>query len=285
VDDPAFSPLIPSPPRVTRLFGSPLQMNFGGRSHPTMLFNTSTRMPVIYTSNGFCFCVQQATACSQPDGSVCGFTQTVRSLYDQTWRKSTTLTAGTADPCVDQLDWPYEGGTMRDGTVMANRKKDDSRNSHPVDCDITDRLPPFWYRYMPNGTITTPGTTSLDHGGACHMGVAPEITTSWEHQTGICRKVNETQFNITVICHLTSSAEEYQTLVLNKTLSKAPDWAVAQMKKKRQKCDACPAVPSWTDQSGETPLPKGAEVLYGIPFRWSAARSVISSILFFSLPT
>jgi hypothetical protein len=61
-------------------------------------------------------------------------------------------------------------------------------------------------------------------------------------------------------------------MVLNKTLAKSPDWAVDRMRQKRQTCDTCPLAPTWTDQSGTTPLPKGAEVSYGIPFRWSAAR-------------
>jgi hypothetical protein len=271
VDDPDFSPLVPSPPRIERLFAGSRNMNFASRSHPTMEFSTSTRMPNIFTSNGFCFCVSNAEACivQNNTNTVCTFENTIKSLHDQTLRKSKTLLS-TSNGCRDQLDWPYVSGRMRDDTVVMGRKRDGLPNINPDVCDISDRLPPFWYRYMPNGNITAPRTTSLDKGGACHMGVAPELSKTFTYKSGICRKLHETRLDVTVICHysdgLTSS-----TMVLNKTLSKAPGWAVEQMKKKRQQCDQCPATPSWTDHDGDA-LPKGPEVSYGIPFRWSAAR-------------
>jgi hypothetical protein len=198
VDDLAFSPLIPSPPRAARLFGD---MNLKSRSHPTMHFKTSNRMPTIYTSNGFCFCVTGSDKCgvseTESPGKLCGFTDTVKSLYDKQSRRSQTLTTGI-DRCNDQLDWPYEGGLMRDGTIMTSRTDTDKQYLQPSTCDITDRLPPFWYRYMPNGTITAPSSTSLSKGGTCHMGVAPKIDKGWTYEQGICRKLNETQFNVTV---------------------------------------------------------------------------------------
>jgi hypothetical protein len=281
VDDPDFSPLVPSPPRIERLFGSTTKMNFGTRSHPTMEFGTSNRMPNIYTSNGFCFCVSNPSKCTvmggqdgKQDTQQCSIEDTIKSLYDNVLRKSHTLTASTSQ-CIDQIDWPYEGGKMRDGTVMGARRADGTQYPTPDVCDITDRLPPFWYRYMPNGTITQPGSTSLHKGGACHMGVAPEIPKNFVYKKGICRKFNETRFEMTVICHPRDGTTP-ETLTLSKTLSKAPDWAVNQMKKKRQRCDTCPATPVWKDQGSDTQvpqvLPKGPEVSYGIPFRWSAAR-------------
>jgi hypothetical protein len=65
---------------------------------------------------------------------------------------------------------------------------------------------------------------------------------------------------------------------MNKTVAKAPQWAVEKMKQRRSTCDECPSVPSWTNQRGAAPLPMGPEVSYGIPFRWSASRLLAADV-------
>ena len=59
-------------------------------------------------------------------------------------------------------------------------------------------------------------------------------------------------------------------------MSAAPDWMVAHMRTERtrcnaQECDAASAL-KWKVEGRTGDLPKGPEVSYSIPFRWSAAR-------------
>ena len=89
------------------------------------------------------------------------------------------------------------------------------------------------------------------------MGVAPRMQETFTYKEGICRKTSKTLENVTVRCHF-KNGEVDSEIVLNKTLSKAPAWAISRMKERRQTCDTCPAPPVWTNQSGDKPLPKGA---------------------------
>lgn len=246
-------------------------MNYGSRSHPTMLTKSlRMRLPVLHTSNGFCMCVGKSQNCDIDGGkNLCSLIDTVNSLKDQIWRPSMTI-YGLESICDEQLDWPYEGGTMRDGSSKKS-------NNYKEYCDVSRRLPGFQYRYMPNGVVKRPSdeSTSLGKGGSCHMGVAPETKRSFEIVDGVCNKINETIDSITVRCHNKYESNTHESiLVLNKTLSKAPSWSVERMKEKRKKCSECSPMPSWVDQSGHK-LPKDAEVSYGIPFRWVYIFTVV----------
>jgi hypothetical protein len=107
------------------------------------------RMPDMYTSNGFCFCVTGTAQCGRKKTETCGITDTISSLYDTKFRKVQTLRPSTVEKCLDQLDWPYEMGVMRDDTFMWGRTRDSKRMRRDAGtCDVTDRLPPFWYRYV-----------------------------------------------------------------------------------------------------------------------------------------
>jgi hypothetical protein len=270
-----FSPLVPSPPRAARLFGGQRQMNFNTRSHPTMPFSTAkARMPDLYTSNGFCFCSGKLSNCYEArNTSTCSKMDNTRALFDQQRRRTKTYQSNN-EPCVEQLDWPYERGALRDGSVMDARTPL-SVMKHVNDtlrtCDVTDRLPPFWYRYRTNADITPLGTTSLDRGGSCHMGTAPTLNQTYSYSSGVCKKLNETRWNITVVCH------GDVVMVLNKTISKAPSWVVGHLQKKRRSCKTCSPLPTWQDQK-QGSLPKGPEVSYGIPFRWSASRLLAGDV-------
>lgn len=165
-----FSPLVPSPVRAARLFGKPeLNMIHGTRSHPTQEFaSLFSRLGNVHTSNGFCFCLEPEQ-CRLPHSSAnatqCTLLETIRSLYDQRLRVAKVLTSAQ-DVCKDQLDWPFEQGTMRDKAFYAGR------NNASRECNVLDRLPLFQYRYMPVGSITEPEDkrTTVHEGGSCHMG-------------------------------------------------------------------------------------------------------------------
>lgn len=145
----AFSPLVPSPVRSARLFGSAdRDMLHGTRSHPTQTFRSLyTKLADASTSNGFCFCVD-TTDCQVSSSGECSLSETIRSMYDQKWRTSKLLTDNDR-VCSQQLDWPFVGGSMRDGSVASERYSD--TNQLPTEdagrtCAVMDRLPKFQYR-------------------------------------------------------------------------------------------------------------------------------------------
>ena len=142
-----FNPMVPSPPRAARLFGEkPWSMTYGTRSHPTQLFRNLKRLATVHTSNGFCLCKipQHCSVLETVQNSNCTLLQTIRSLYDQQYRRVELLLGPSSSlPCLQQLDWPFEGGTMRDGSV-------DTGRNLAQECNTVDRLPPFMYRSVTN---------------------------------------------------------------------------------------------------------------------------------------
>ena len=268
-----FSPLVPSPVRAARLFGtSQYNMLYGTRSHPTQEFRSLfSRLGNVHTSNGFCYCLNPAQCQvlhSSTENKECTLLETIRSLYDQKLRTAKVLTT-PEDACKDQLDWPFEPGFMRDKSINFGR------NDASQQCNVLDRLPLFQYRYRPIGAVRKPedGRTTLDEGGSCHMGRAtvlnkgdiPSVVS-----TQVCRRIHSNYTHIVVRC--TGDQNTYTDYELGKEKSKAPDWMVANLKQSRQKCDSCSKVPKWKTESGDFDLPQGPEVSYGIPFRWSASR-------------
>jgi len=149
VDD-TFRPNVPDPLRTQILYGTMAHPTQAATPMPTIISQTASRVLGIYsTSNGFCACMAPPCACA-PDTA---------SLYG-TWTNSSAAPSS----CTEQLDWPYAGGQLRDGT------KYNQRWSTVVPCGVLDRLPTFQYRYKNRYTTSTPTTTTLDKGGVCHMG-------------------------------------------------------------------------------------------------------------------
>jgi hypothetical protein len=73
-----------------------------------------------------------------------------------------------------------------------------------------------------------------------------------------------------------SGGPGYVDLEMVWEMSAAPNWMVAHMRTERtrcyaQECNAASAL-KWKVEGRTGDLPKGPEVSYGIPFRWSAAR-------------
>jgi hypothetical protein len=53
--------------------------------------------------------------------------------------------------CTQQLDWPFVGGEMRDGSTSQPRYGEGVGRQLPTEseggtCNVLDRLPPFQYR-------------------------------------------------------------------------------------------------------------------------------------------
>lgn len=142
-----FSPLLPSPVRSARIFGgSDRDMLHSTRSHPTQMFsNLYDRLANVMTSNGFCYCTNAADCQvlhTSQDSKDCTLLETIKSLYDQTQRTARLLlTTGTTNTCKQQLDWPFEPGTMRDGMPTTGI------NDGTKPCNVLDRIPLFKYMY------------------------------------------------------------------------------------------------------------------------------------------
>jgi hypothetical protein len=132
-------------------------------------------------------------------------------MYDRKFRTSTLLT-GNDNVCTRQLDWPFVGGDMRDGSVSNPRYNNGAGIQLPTDpakgtCNVLDRLPPFQYRYIPTGKVFVPPTqaarTSLSEGGACHMGRAarlPPTPLRSTMQTTTCRKIHSNHTHVVTRC-------------------------------------------------------------------------------------
>lgn len=271
-----FNPLVPSPARAARLFGGQhLQMTHGTRSHPTQLFAPLTRISKVFTSNGFCFC-ETLESCRVKHGraSNCTLKETIMSLYDKRYRRAELL-LDTGDPvlarrgqartvCTDQLDFPFEGGVMRDGM------RHTGRNDRTRDCSVIDRLPPFMYRYSPDGKISPTQETTLDQGGSCHMGPLARLDYQQSFDTRFCRTINTNYSHIVARCERPGGFDDIE---MPRERSSAPTWMVEHMKTERQSCSTCSPPPDFrVEASAGRRLRDGAEVSYGVPFRWSTSR-------------
>lgn len=260
-------------------------MLHGTRSHPTQLFSTLyDKLANVLTSNGFCFCVDSRD-CQATGSGTCSLLDTVRSMYDSKFRTTKLLTQSNS-VCTQQLDWPFAGGLMRD--LMTSQSRYDGQNATETaagTCNVFDRLPPFQYRYAPAGKVAKPpdGKTSLSEGGACHMGRPPRLPKrAMRVDTHLCRKIHTNHTHIVARCFGASGSMTYTDYEMQRELSAAPDWMVEQMKKERIRCNSaqCNAAQSttWKTESRAANMPHGAEVSYGVPFRWSATRLLASDM-------
>lgn len=250
-------------------------MNYGTRGHPTQLFRYVSRLAEVFTSNGFCFCStpEDCNVAHDATDSPCTMIQTTLSLYDGQYRMARDLDKSTAR-CGEQLDWPFEAGVTRDGMRF------DAKGGNAVagsTCSTLDRLPPFMYRYSNEGRIyqeQSAKRTTLDEGGVCHMGRPARLsTTVLEKNTQTCRTVYRNYTHIVVRCE-----QDEVDLVLEREVSRAPTWMVEHMRSERRKCGECSGVPEWWTENGGQTMPAGAEVSYGLPFRWSASRMLAGEV-------
>ena len=144
--------------------------------------------------------------------------------------------------CTQQLDWPFIGGRMRDGSTSAERY--DGTQQLPTEprdktCNVLDRLPPFQYRYRPVGRVAKPadGRTSLSEGGACHMGRAARMPRNRQAMvdTQLCRKIYTNHTHVVARCFFSTGSAGFRDYEMERELSAAPDWTVEHMKQRRLK--------------------------------------------------
>jgi len=269
-----FIPALPSPGRSRRIFGNLTQ---GRSTHPTFeVSRDGSALGYYTTSNGFCFCPSnmssQQRQCLIPLTNLvhnCSLKRTIDALrggWVQSFAFPPASATGADATCRMQFDWPYVGGTLRDGTTHGGAF---AYSSDPIKskCHVVDRLRPFLYSYRSGGGIKKiPGST-LDRGGVCHTGRAATVTAEATARltTTRCVKHAESDSSIDVSC------EDGTTLTLSKERSAPLDQMVAQVAKSRTRCSECAAPPVFTDSRRQQIK---AESSFGIPFRFSASRAV-----------
>ena len=272
VGDP-FVPALPSPGRSRRIFGN---LTMGKSAHPTLVVGRDGSALGYYTTaNGFCFCPSNMSS-EQPQCMVslsntvhdCSLKRTIDALKGA-WVQSYVFPPATASggdsTCRMQFDWPYVGGTLRDGTTHSGAY---AYSSDPLkrQCHVLDRLKPFLYRYKPGTELQKDPGSTIDQGGVCHTGRATRIGSDVKARltTTRCVKQSETDSLIDVSC------EDGTTMTLSKERSVPLDGMVSAVASSRKRCATCTAPPTFIN-SKEQPLQ--AESSFGIPFRFSASRA------------
>jgi hypothetical protein len=272
VGDP-FVPALPSPGRSRRIFGN---LTLGLSAHPTFVVaRDGSALGYYTTTNGFCYCPSNMSSdqsqCMVPLSNTahsCSLKRTIDALKG-TWVQSYVFTPVTASggdsTCRMQFDWPYVGGTLRDGTKYSGAY---AYSSDPLkrQCHVLDRLKPFLYRYKPaSGIQKDPGST-IDPGGVCHTGRAATLNNGATARltTTRCVKQSESDSSVDVSC------EDGTTLTLSKERSTPLDTMVSAVASSRKRCNTCSATPTFTNQKRQSIR---AESSFGIPFRFSASRA------------
>ena len=277
VGDP-FVTALPSPGRSRRIFGS-LTGNLS--AHPTVgVRRDGASLGQYVTSNGFCFCPSNLSS-DQGQCRIaltntlhdCSLKRTIDALqggWVQSFVFPPTSAGGVESVCRMQLDWPYVGGTLRDGTSFDGHfdYASDSLNRR---CHVLDRLKPFQYRYKATTEIKATTGNTLERGGVCHTGRAARVSDANQvkFQTTRCVKNGENSTGITVSC------EDGSTLTLAKEASVPLDEMVEAARSRRAQCNKCSLPPVFTNAKG---APIQSESSFGIPFRFSAERAVAADL-------
>ena len=135
----------------------------------------------IKTSNGFCFCDSPASCQHKIGGNeLCSLSQTVEalSLNQGRWHKSKVDKGSLAGTCVEQVDWPYTGGQLRDGSFIGQGKwaydKAGPDGARVSQCNLLDRMHDFEYRYVAGAAASDDGAPRNTEapGGDCYTGKA-----------------------------------------------------------------------------------------------------------------
>ena len=227
-------PIVPDPLRTSILYDSPI--------HPTFTRQSNTWLGAYQTRNGFCVCPVGAT-CSINTGP-CSVSETIKSLYDYAYRPAQVLQT----PCTLQMDWPYLGGTLRDDSFL---------QPSTSTCHVLDRIPPFQYRYMNSKKYTKSTYSTLQDGGACHMGRPVQWSDRIEH----CTLLEKRSDSFILKCGTETVTLPRPASVFNSTPTL---------------CGECSSAPKYI--VGNTEIP--SEVSYGQPWRWSAARLLARDLRF-----
>lgn len=254
------SPTLPEARRTRKLF-SPLTGNLD--VHPVMKDSPEDWTPVQYfTTGGMCVCTTfEECVFAREDTGPCTLIDTIKASYDQEWREVFDLSPG----CIEQLDWPYSGGELRDGSKI-------EKKTTPK-CSIFKRLPKFRVKQKPSSFPGKSGKTTSDEGGDCHMGRLMRdpktLIREANFQESECRLHEKNSTHMKLLCG------ENQYITTEREKSKAPSWLIEQLKKKRRQCSEADQPPVFrTPENGYLP-----EITsFGLPFRVSSERFIAGDL-------
>jgi len=241
--DETFRPSVPDPLRSQIMYGTRVHPTQAATPLPTLISQTANRVLSVYSSsNGFCVCQTPPCVGCSPDTA---------ALYGSWTNAAVTGSA----VCSEQIDWPYSGGKLRDGSEF------NQRWATKTSCGLLDRLPTFRYRYA-NLQKTIPSTkTTLDKGGVCHMGW-PAITAG--PMAG---------------CYILVDTDSYMcpSFTQPKTVNRMRAKTVAELlaASTRPQLKDCSAPPSYRINGT---IPVTPEVSYGQLKRWEAARLLANDL-------
>ena len=168
------------------------------------------------------------------------------------WTDSSVLTPSS---CSEQLDWPFAGGKLRDGSSY------NQRWTTVTPCGIMDRLPIFRYMYTNLQQAQSSSQTTLDPGGVCHTGW-PVVTSG--PQAG---------------CYLIVESDNYMcpTFLLPKNVTRLRAKTVSELLNTpaRPRLADCKPPPSYSINGTKATAP---EVSYGQLKRWEASRLLANDL-------
>ena len=241
--DSVFRPSVPDPLRTQILFGSEAHPTQMATALPTLIAQTASRVLGIYSSrNGFC-------ACMSPPCSGCP--SDVGALYGE-WTDSSVLSDGE---CIEQLDWPFTGGKLRDGSSY------NQRWTTVTPCGIMDRLPIFRYMYTNLQQTQASSKTTLDPGGVCHTGW-PVVTAG--PQTN-CYRIVESDNYMCPNFLLPKNVTRLRAKTVSELLSTPA----------RPRLTDCNPPPAYSINGTKATAP---EVSYGQLKRWEASRLLANDL-------
>ena len=254
-----FKPQKPDQRRARVLFSETNKNLF---VHPTQKSGEGTSPDSIryYTGNGVCACATPGQCqFDLADTGVCGFVDTLKSLHDNSWRQSRVF---DNKKCNKQVDWPYTGGEMRDGSTLPT-------NTGSSTCGLLSRLPIYEYRYESRQIYPAPAgsRTTLSSAGDCHTGRVADADTQ-----GIPPECTLLHHNIS---HLILKCES-ETLALPRMMSDMPADVMRRVHSLRRKCNQCSAAPTFHSSNGNS-LPE-AESSVTHPYRVSTQRVMASDL-------
>jgi hypothetical protein len=253
--DATFSPPVPDARRAAVMFGGITDERL---VHPLQTGGVGN-VARLRTANGRCFCTNDGD-CARDLSSTgeCGLLQAIRSTYDEEWRQAQTAGGGV---CYDQTDWPFAGGTLRDGTVLPEGR-------FQANCSVLERLPPFQYRLknVPfRAASATPRTTSAP-GGDCHGARG----TQWVDTGGVRCRLEEKNDTHTVL-----RCADGTFPVLARERSRAPAEIVAAARAARRRCADASPPPEFVSGRGQ---PIFAASSFGLHARVAAERFIAADL-------
>lgn len=265
--NPNFKPTFPSGKRSAIMFGGinhmgdTLQTN--PMSHPIQFAGQEMYhlADAVFVSE-ICSCGQDMQSCL-----TCDLQETADFLFGQSWKAKVHK---QGSKCEDSLDWPSRGGTLRDGSELPAQSVTSS-------CDINDRLRQYEMRYVTipfSEQRTAEGKTTLDQGGACHMGRLAKIPSSVPLGSR-CSRFNLTTLKCINTLH-TSNPVEFVHLDIDTSLGVKEQ--IARATTFKRKCNGCQTAPktkkSYVRGSGDEALDsiEAKEISFGVPVKISTSR-------------